>query len=298
MRRWNTMLTALLSISTVAVPQQSQPSHEYNQTEHDISQVQRDYYAIPYAMQLTVLTDAAKIGQGRIDESTIQPETVKAESFEVSLSGITTGRTSDIQSQRFADLVSIPGPGQKVVHLSAAEPAKGDKYGFVKAVWGPMEKQPPANASTMTMEDLFTDLDDLGSATFDRYVAYQVALHYQGQSANYKAIYLFSDGNPRQHQTIDLYLSGIRYSDDPNAYRPVRILGSSWRNIPALRDWLLAHTTTDPGCSEMNNLCCVGGHCAMRRSDFDRRMSQPVIGGTDGISFSSSRSRVARAQEF
>ena len=50
-------LAAALSISAIA---QAQSGKQYNQTEQDLNQVQRDYYAIPYAMQLTILTDAAK----------------------------------------------------------------------------------------------------------------------------------------------------------------------------------------------------------------------------------------------
>ena len=289
-------LAAALSISVIA---QAQPRKQYNQTEQDLNQVQRDYYAIPYAMQLTVLTDAAKAGQGAIDESpkaaaAQQASMADAESFDVLLSNITTGKTSDIQSQKFTDFVTVPSAGQEIVHLTVTRPDQtvGDKYGSAKAKWGPpTERQPNApDPSSLTMQDLFTEMDDANGSLFNRYVAYTVTLHYQGQSVNYKAICLFvPPGEPgpsaySDHQTIDLYLNGNRYSDLRDAYRPDRILISSWRNIPALRAWLSAHTTADSSCTQMNQLCCSKGHCAIRQADFDRKMSEQIR-GTGGSSF-------------
>jgi hypothetical protein len=214
-----------------------------------------------------------------------------AESFEVSLSDITTGKTSEIQSQKLTDFVSAPGAGQEIIHLTATRPDQtvGEKYGSVKAQWGPpMERQPNApDPSSLTMQDLFTQLDDANGASFNRYVAYTVTLAYQGQSVNYKAIYLFTEEEhvpESNHQIVDLYLNGSRYSDFREAYRPDRILVSSWRNIPVLRAWLSAHTTTDESCTQMNQLCCPKGHCAIRQTDFDRKMSEQIR-GTGGVAF-------------
>lgn len=297
------LLAALVFRPTSTMPQHSQPSqqtHQYNQTEQDIYQVQRDYYAIPYAMQLTVLTDAVKAGQGKIHESpkavsSQQATMADAESFEVSLSNITTGKTSDVASQKFTDFVTVPGAGQEIVHLTVSRPdqSKDDKYGSVKAQWGPpAERQSNApDPSSLTMQDILTQLSDVDATSFNRYVAYTVTLRYQGQSVNYKAIYLFTpaeEGNGIQsnHQIVDLYLHGSRYSDFPQAYRPDRILVSSWRDIPALRDWLSNHTT-DGGCPhQMNQLCCVKGRCAMTREDFDRKMSYPIKGTGVALRFS------------
>ncbi len=39
----------------------------YNHTEQEVYQVQRDYYAIPYGLQLSVLVEAVRSGKGKID---------------------------------------------------------------------------------------------------------------------------------------------------------------------------------------------------------------------------------------
>ena len=118
---------AALSISVIA---QAQSRKQYNQTEQDLNQVQRDYYAIPYAMQLRTYDAGQSREQGAIDESpkataAQQASMADAESFDVLLSNITTGKTSDIQSQKFTDFVTVPGAGQEIVHLTVT-PARPD----------------------------------------------------------------------------------------------------------------------------------------------------------------------------
>ena len=116
-----------LSLVTSLFGQPNANGRQYNQTEQDLIRVERDYYAIPYAMQLSVLTDAAKAGQGTIDDSPKataiqQASMADAESFDVLLSNVTTGKTSDIQGQRFTDFVTVPSAGQEIVHLTVIRP--------------------------------------------------------------------------------------------------------------------------------------------------------------------------------
>lgn len=261
----------------------------YNQTAKDIEHVERDYYAIPYAMQLTVLTNAAKVGKGvTIDEAAIKQPMANAETFDVSLSGITTGQTADIQTRPWSDFITIPGTGQEIIRLDVTRPnfngTENAKYGSVTAQWGPMDKPDPGapDPARLTMQDLLLKLDDLYATHFARFVAYTVTLQYQGRSVNYKAIYFFS-GDDLSHQIVDLYLQGERYSDFSIAYRPDRVLVSKWRDIPILHDWLVQHTLTDSKCTEMNHLCCIGGRCGMRKSDVDRKMTRQVMGGMSSL---------------
>lgn len=114
-----------MALLTLTIPTIAQPT-PYNPTDQATNQAQRDYYAIPYAMQLTVLTDAIKAGQGKLDDSTaIQASMADAESFEVSVNNIATGKTADIQNEELIDFVTVPVTGQEVIYLNAAEPGKG-----------------------------------------------------------------------------------------------------------------------------------------------------------------------------
>lgn len=114
-----------------------------------------------------------------------------------------------------------------------------------------------------------------------RYVSYTVTLQFEGRSVNYKAMYLFSGDDPiHGHHIVDLFLEGSRYSDSPLAYRPDKLLVSKWREIPAIHDWLLANTSADVSCSQMNQLCCPNGRCAIRQIDYDRKMAVPIMYGS------------------
>jgi hypothetical protein len=173
MRRWLIAFSLCVMLLPIAVHTQTPTRTLPSQTERDIQQVQRDYYAIPYAMQLTVLTDAAKAGDGTINEAAIKQPMADAESFEVSLSGITTGKTADIQDQPWTNFVTLPAPGQEVVHLNVVNPVAGENYGSVTAQWGPANKQQPGtpDVSSMAMLQLLQQLDDLYATSFTRYVA-------------------------------------------------------------------------------------------------------------------------------
>ena len=113
----------------------------YDQTEQEVYQVQRDYYAIPYGLQLSVLVDAVRSGKGRIDnlDATEQPM-ADAQSFKASVSNITTGNIADIQSQPLADFATIPAPGSNVVHLAITNkpvPDTDDKPSLLRPHGGP-----------------------------------------------------------------------------------------------------------------------------------------------------------------
>ncbi len=294
------LLAAVVLAPTVALSQDTGMPSVYDQPAQEVYQVQRDYEAIPYGLQLSVLVDAVRTGKGKIDnlDATKQPM-ADAQSFQASVSDITTGKTADIQSQPLTDFVTIPAHGSNVVHLAVThEPVvdTDDKSTTIKATWGPMETQPPAALSSMTVADFVGELSTKPGMEYERYVAFTVALNYQGQSVNYKAMYVFSSFPGRQ--VIDFYLKGTRYSDNA-AYRPARLLRSPWRDVPAVHEWLMAHTTTDPHCPNGNDVCCIRGQCAVSFEFMNREMSrppmvsQPSAGGTGGVSFSPLRYRHA-----
>ncbi|MGB6193345.1 MAG: hypothetical protein WBF42_12835 [Terracidiphilus sp.] len=290
------ILTAVVFLPTVAISQDSGMPDPHDQTEQELYQVQRDYYAIPYGLQLSVLVEAVRSGKGRIDnlDATQQPM-ADAQSFKASVSDITNGKIADIQSQPLADFATIPAPGSNVVHLAVTHrpiPDTDDKSTTLQATWGPMETQPPAGLSSMTIGDLVGEMSAKTGQEFVQYVAYTVNLSYQGQSVHYKAIYLYSTFTSLSHQVLDFYLKGTRYSDNANAYRPARLLRSQWREVPAVHDWLMAHTTTDPHCPNGDDVCCIRGQCAVSLEFMNKQMSrppmvsQPAAGGTAGVSFS------------
>ncbi len=275
------VLAAAVFPPAVAVSQDTGMPSVYDLTAQEVYQVQRDYYAIPYGLQLSVLVDAVRSGKGKIDnlDATKQPM-ADAQSFQASVSDITTGKIADIRSQPLVDFATIPAPGSNVVHLAITHkpvPDTDDKHTTIKATWGPMETQPPAGLSSMTIEDLVGELSAKTGQDFVQYVAYTVSLSYQGQSVNYKAIYLYSTWTSLSHQVIDFYLTGTRYSDDMSAFRPARLLRSPWRDVPAVHDWLLAHTTTDPHCPNGNDVCCLNGHCAVSFDFMNRELSRPPM---------------------
>ena len=277
----------------------SQTSQQYDLTAQELNEVQRDYYAISNGLQLSVLVEAVRSGHGKIDnlDATQQPM-ADAQSFKASVSNLTIGKIGDIQNQLVTDFATIPAPGSNVVHLAITHepiPDTDDKSTSIKATWGPMETQPSASLSSMTMEDLVGELSAKTGKQYLRYIAYSVNLSYQGQSANYKAIYLFAaDDNPFDRVIIDLCLTGPRFSDNPNAYRPGRLLRSPWRDVPAVHEWLMAHTTMDSHCPPTIDPCCIEGQCAMSLDFMNREMSrppmvaQPTTGGPAGASFSPS----------
>ena len=126
----------------------SEPSPS-NRTEQEVYQVQRDYYAIPYGLQLSVLVDAVRSGKGRIDnlDATKQPM-ADAQSFQASVSDITTGNTADIQSQPLADFATIPASrlecGSSCYNPQSRSQTQTTSHTTIKATWRPMETQPPA----------------------------------------------------------------------------------------------------------------------------------------------------------
>ena len=275
--RYQSIALAMLPLLPAIALTQPQSS-PWLPPQGDIRQTVRDYLAIPYAMQLTVLVQAAKSGQGQVDAAAIKQPMADALSMQISLSGITTGKTADIQNQAFTNFVTVPDPSEDIVHLTVLKPAlqNHEKFGSITAAWGPLDKQQDTSkASDLTLEQLFTQLSDLYATTFTRYVAYTVMLQYQGRSVNYKALYLFSD-DPLKYQIVDLFLNGSRYSNASAAYRPDLVLISPLRNIPAIHDWMLSHTTDNDQCGEMNQLCCLNGQCSLRRKDFDRKMNYHI----------------------
>ena len=233
--RWHIAIAALSVFLSTAAPrqqsQQTQPAGKtYDQTAVDLAQVQRDYYAIPYAMQLTVLTQAAKREKGKVDDATVQQPLADA-GLDVSLSDIKSGPTSDIKDRPWTDFVTIPASGQDVIYLDSINPAEGEYYGTLKAHWGPWKpKADNPEFAQLNTEAFLTKMTDVLGMDFTRYVSYSVTVQFQGRSLNYRALYLFAGDDPiHGHQIVDLFLQGPRYSDNQEAYRPDKLLVSKWR---------------------------------------------------------------------
>jgi hypothetical protein len=281
MQIWIRRLASVLPLSaaTVAHSQRPQlpnrPQHiPVTQTEQDTRQVQRDYLAIPYALPLTVIAEAAS--KGTLDEEDTKNSLAVAETLDISLTEMKTGAIGEIADQPWAEFATIPDPGQDILYIDAENPNDATPFGTVRAHWGPQERRDvdPA-ASSRNVQELLEPLNALNNTTFTRYVAYTVKVTYDGRDMKYKALYLFSD-EPQKHQVVDLHLTGPRYTDASGAYQPSVLLYSKLRNIPQIHDWVLAHTTTDERCQAQNQLCCLTGHCLYRRSDFDRKFRMPI----------------------
>jgi hypothetical protein len=259
----------------------SQPTHPtyipVAPTDRDILEVQRDYLAIPFSMQLRVLVDAAR--QGKIDQRAVR-QPLEDAALNVSISAIRTGPVTDLGDRSWTDLITIPGAGDKIVQLDVANTdPEHDTYGGVTAHWEPFNQELLGDDVTLTMPQFLGKLRDITKVTYSRYATFKVALEFKGQKISYGAAYLFGkDDQSGDHVfPLDLYLQGARYSSMAAPYRPDHILVSSWRDDPVLHGWLLQHTVTDERCQQMNQLCCLSGKCGIRRSDFDRKMAYPVF---------------------
>jgi hypothetical protein len=251
-------------------------------TQLFISMVLRDYYTIPYGMQLTVLANAARDGNGQIDAKAIQQALTDA-TMNIEVSDIKTGQTADIASSPFTDFVSVPQPDQEVILLDVLRPDGSGPYGSITAKWGQPQKEPGADLNSLTgitMQQFLEKMGDTNGTLYSWYIACTVNVSYKGRRVNYKAMYLFpapgEDQEMQQH--LDMFLQGTRYSQFAYAFRPDRILRSKWRDIPAMHDWLAAHAMPDDKCTGANagSMCCVNGLCGLRKSDFDRRMKIPI----------------------
>lgn len=292
MKPWMTALAVVLTPAisqgqaapNQAAPTQADPTDvpSARLTQMYISLVLRDYYTIPYGMQLTVLANAARSGNGQIDANAVQ-QPLTAATMNISVSDLKTGQTAEIATRPFTDFVSLPRPDQEVILLEVLRAEGQGPFGSITAKWGPMQKDPDADPSSLTkitMRQFLEMMGDTKGTIYTWYIAYTVALSFQGRSLNYKAMYILpapaEDQEMKQH--LDMFLQGTRYSQFPFAFRPDRILRSNWRDIPAMHDWLSAHAMADDQCVGANagSMCCVNGQCGLRKSDFDRRMKMPI----------------------
>jgi hypothetical protein len=274
------LVLSLPSNSQSQTNQAPTPQEALNQ--YRINQVVRDYLTIPYGMQLTVLANAARSGNGRIDPGAIQKPLEDA-SMNITVSDIKLGQTADIATRLFTEFVTLPDPNQEVILVSVLKPEGSGPYGSITAKWGPMEKDPdadPNSLTTMTMKQFLEKMGDLTGTIFDKYISYTVSLSYQGRSLKYKAMHVLPAyaEDPQMMQHVDMFLQGTRYSQAPAAFRPDHIMRSSWRDIPAMHDWLVSHAIPDEECAGVNagTMCCSKGRCGLRKSESDRRMSNPV----------------------
>jgi hypothetical protein len=287
MKPWMTALAVVLTPALSqgqAAPTQADPTDvpSAHLTQMYISLVLRDYYTIPYGMQLTVLANAARSGNGQIDAKAVQQPLTDA-TMNISVSDLKTGQTAEIATRPFTDFVSVPKPDQEVLLLDVFRPVEGEQYGSITAKWGPMQKDPDADPSSLTgitMQQFLEKMGDTKGTIYTWFIAYNVALSFQGRSLNYKAMYILPAPaeDPEMKQHLDMFLQGTRYSQFPVAFRPDRILRSNWRDIPAMHEWLSAHAMPDDQCVGANagSMCCVNGQCGLRKSDFDRRMKMPI----------------------
>jgi hypothetical protein len=254
-------------------------------TQSNIKLVERDYYTLPYGLQLTVLADAARKQNGQVDANLLQQPLTDA-TMNVVLTDISAGQTADILARPLADFLTMPQAGQDVLHIEVLRAGEGEPYGSIRGRWGPSPRDPgvdPGALNGYTMQQFLEKMGDLHGTVLDHYVSYSVALSFAGRSVNYKAFYLFPAAEEDQvAQPIDMFLQATRYSQFPMAFRPDGILRSKWREIPAMHDWLASHTVPDNACSnaQMNSLCCVGTRCGLRQVDFERKMRWPLSGST------------------
>ena len=103
MKLWMTALAVVLtpalsqgqSAPTEVAPTQADPTDvpSAHLTQMYISLVLRDYYTIPYGMQLTVLANAARNGNGQIDANAVQQPLTDA-TMTIAVSDIKTGQTA------------------------------------------------------------------------------------------------------------------------------------------------------------------------------------------------------------
>jgi hypothetical protein len=233
------------------------------QTQRDISLVQRDYYAIPYGLQLSVLADAA--ANGDTDENKMQQQLAAAVP-DITLSNITAGATVQIMDRNLSDFVTVPQPGQDILFVEVVPEAP--RPGALQAWWGPITHPLP---TIKTVGEL------LGKDTlsFPRYVALTVALQFQGRSVTYKALYLIKNDKDMPVVAGDVFLETTRYSQFQAPFVPDVLIHSKARDNPMVRGWLSSHTVPDDACNE-SGLCCVDDRCGIRRSEFEKEMAAPI----------------------
>jgi hypothetical protein len=110
--------------------------------------VERDYYALSYATQLTIVMDVAKAKTGAINEDALQ-QTLAGATLNVSLANIQTGKTVDILSKPLTDFLTVPQEGEQALTVDVLSPGENEPYGSITAKWGQMEKEPGTDLKTL-----------------------------------------------------------------------------------------------------------------------------------------------------
>jgi hypothetical protein len=276
MRLWMTTFAVALTPALLQGQTTTHPTHiPVPRSEQDIRQVQRDYLAIPYGLQLSLLAEAAT--SGTLDGAEFRDAMTQARSLTISLTDIKAGMVKDIADRPWTDFATIPDPGAEVLYVDAEWTNDVKRYGVVKVHWGDQEKhEEQAGARSWTVAEMLEPLNALHNTTFTRYVTYTVSATYKERSVKYRAIYFRCEEDDRKHQIVDLHMLGPRYSDTPGAYGPSAILYSKLRDVPQVHEWVTAHLTTDENCQEQNSLCCVTGKCLYRQVDYDRKFLRPI----------------------
>lgn len=197
----------------------------------DINVVKRDYDAIPYALRLSAVTDAAQ-------NESVDAERLKAslESVpDITVGNINTGRTAQILDEDLASFLTVPEINQDILFVEV-DP-NGQRRESLHAYWGPVTHQTPTAKTVGAW---------LGSeaAGYPRYISPTVTIKFQGRSLAYKALYLVrADGSMFP---ADVMCECISYSQFQGNFSPDELLRAKGRNSPLIRSWIAAHASEDP----------------------------------------------------
>lgn len=217
--------------------------------------VRTAYAKLAYAIQLHEIYNFS----GLKTEGTLA-QYVAAREMHFALSDIRGGSLSDIQTDKYSDLVTRPD-GREVLHVRNAtiqntENGKQAITNTAAAEWG--EGQTVTEDWDLQMAKAVPILEAQNEAVLSRYVACTVTVSYRNKQSTYKALWLFGkdkQGNPFTlgiDTIVGIYGGALNYVINNPVY-PAVMLETKLRDTPGLRDWFAAHIAT---CGASRDACC------------------------------------------
>ena len=184
-----------------------------------------------------------------------------AKQLKFQLSNFTSGSTSSIAKQNYADLVTKPD-GQDVVDVTLGtynftedvrekgEAREASEMG-AQASWAPGQNL-QANWN-VPFERALAEFDAGSQAKYSRYAAYRVTVSFEGRSRTYNAMFLFGTGTvPVLAADNVTNSSALTQLIDKSVY-PAVLLESPVARKTGVAAWLKSHQVRDPACHGGND---------------------------------------------
>lgn len=241
---------AILVLLMAVVPALSDP-----QLSKEESTVRRTYAKTAFAVELNRLfKEASSVGSSEMPRG--------KDELRLTLSDFKVGNVSDLRDKKYGDLVSKPA-GREALMVT---PVRQDQRENDETVTTDMAEAKWRTEQTVQENwdipviDAIRMAERNTSSQLSRYASYSVTLTYQGQTRNYRAMFLFgvdAQGNAFVFPidtVVNINGGAVEYFAS-HAIVPDVFVKSKLKNSAVVREWLTRHSSFS--CmSAAGDVCC------------------------------------------